>query len=158
MEDVLQRHFNSSKDFRSMHTLLVRLLATFLLVSLCCSLSLTGSWIFSGCLQMLCLSRVSVSNPTIRPADLLEASRLCFADAKANMLHGKQRKPAHGTEEEDPGGLTCASSAGLSILELCLIIAMKHLNDVYEGEPFNLQMVHNGTMTSHFLSRLLTCT
>lgn len=34
---------------------------------------------------------------------------------------------------------------GLSILELCLIIAMKHLNDVYEGEPFNLQMVHNGT-------------
>lgn len=90
VEDVLQRHFNSSKDFRSMHMLL-----------------------------MLCLSRVSVAKPTIKPADLLEASRLCFADAKANMLHG------------------------LSILELCLIIAMKHLNDVYEGEPFNLQMVHN---------------
>lgn len=35
--------------------------------------------------------------------------------------------------------------SGLSILELCLIIAMKHLNDLYEGEPFNLQMVHNGT-------------
>lgn len=34
--------------------------------------------------------------------------------------------------------------AGLTILELCLVIAMKHLNDVYEGEPFNLQMVHNG--------------
>lgn len=34
--------------------------------------------------------------------------------------------------------------SGLSILELCLVIAMKHLNDVYEGEPFNLQMVHNG--------------
>lgn len=69
---------------------------------------------------MLCLSRVSVSKPSIKPADVLEASRLYFADAKANMLHG------------------------LSILELCLIIAMKHLNDVYEGEPFNLQMVHNG--------------
>lgn len=40
--------------------------------------------------------------------------------------------------------------AGLSILELCLIIAMKHLNDVYEGEPFNLQMVHNG-MTGNLL-------
>ncbi|KAL6115195.1 orc4 [Pungitius sinensis] len=90
VEEVLRRHFNSSKDFRSLHTLL-----------------------------MLCLSRVTVAKPCIRPADLLEASRLSFADAKANMLHG------------------------LSILELCLIIAMKHLNDVYEGEPFNLQMVHN---------------
>ncbi|XP_032362448.1 origin recognition complex subunit 4 [Etheostoma spectabile] len=88
--DVLQRHFNSTKDFRSMHMLL-----------------------------MLCLSRVSVAKPAVQPADLLEASRLCFSDAKANILHG------------------------LSILELCLIIAMKHLNDVYEGEPFNLQMVHN---------------
>uniref|UniRef100_A0A8C6WUI7 Origin recognition complex subunit 4 n=1 Tax=Neogobius melanostomus TaxID=47308 RepID=A0A8C6WUI7_9GOBI len=63
--------------------------------------------------------RVTVAKPCIKPADVLEASRVCFADAKANMLHG------------------------LSILELCLIIAMKHLNDVYEGEPFNLQMVHN---------------
>lgn len=90
VEDALQRHFNSSKDFRSLHTLL-----------------------------MLCLSRVTVAKPSIKPADVLEASRMCFADAKANMLHG------------------------LSILELCLIIAMKHLNDVYEGEPFNLQMVHN---------------
>lgn len=33
---------------------------------------------------------------------------------------------------------------GLSVLEICLIIAMKHLNDVYEGEPFNFQMVYNG--------------
>nr|XP_020447562.1 origin recognition complex subunit 4 [Monopterus albus] len=90
VEEVLQKHFNSSKDFRSKHMLL-----------------------------MLCLSRVSVANPAIKPADVLEASRLCLADAKANMLHG------------------------LSILELCLIIAMKHLNDIYEGEPFNLQMVHN---------------
>lgn len=39
----------------------------------------------------------------------------------------------------------CVASSGLSVLELCLVIAMKHLNDVYEGEPFNLQMVHNGT-------------
>ncbi|KAM9767093.1 origin recognition complex subunit 4 [Menidia menidia] len=90
VEEVLQRHFNSSKDFRSLHTLLLP-----------------------------CLCRVSVSKPSIRPADLLDASRLCLADAKANMLHG------------------------LSILELCLVIAMKHLHDVYEGEPFNLQMVHN---------------
>ncbi|XP_053710587.1 origin recognition complex subunit 4 isoform X1 [Synchiropus splendidus] len=90
VEEVLRRHFNSSKDFRSMQMLL-----------------------------MFCLGRVSIKNPTVRPVDLQEASRLCFSDAKANMLHG------------------------LSILELCLIIAMKHLNDIYEGEPFNLQMVHN---------------
>ncbi|XP_036401578.1 origin recognition complex subunit 4 isoform X1 [Megalops cyprinoides] len=89
-EAVLQKHFNASKDFRSLHMLL-----------------------------MLALSRVTVSNPAIRPADLLEASRLCTADSKANVLHG------------------------LSILELCLIIAMKHLNDIYDGEPFNFQMVHN---------------
>uniref|UniRef100_A0A8C7J2F4 Origin recognition complex subunit 4 n=1 Tax=Oncorhynchus kisutch TaxID=8019 RepID=A0A8C7J2F4_ONCKI len=88
--DVLQRHYNSSKDFRSLHLLL-----------------------------MLALSRVSASKPAIKPTDLLEASRVCMVDSKANILHG------------------------LSILELCLIIAMKHLNDIYEGEPFNFQMVHN---------------
>ncbi|XP_077584003.1 origin recognition complex subunit 4 [Stigmatopora nigra] len=90
VEEVLQRHFNFSTDFRSMHMLL-----------------------------MLCLSRISTVNPTIKPADVLEASKLYFSDAKSNMLHG------------------------LSILELCLIIAMKHLSDIYEGEPFNFQMVHN---------------
>lgn len=58
-EEVLQRHFNSSRDFRSLHALL-----------------------------MLCLSRVSIAKPAITPADLLEASRSCLADAKANMLHG----------------------------------------------------------------------
>lgn len=98
---------------------------------------------------MFCLSRVSVAKPAIKPADLLEASRLCFADAKANMLHGENK-----IEGETPSALSpigshrlhlCLFPPGLSILELCLVIAMKHLNDVYEGEPFNLQMVHNGT-------------
>ncbi|KAK0149699.1 Origin recognition complex subunit 4 [Merluccius polli] len=90
VEEVLQRQFNSTKDFRSLHRLL-----------------------------MVSLSRVSASNPTIKPADLVDASRLFSADSKTNILHG------------------------LSILELCLIIAMKHLNDIYDGEPFNLQMVYN---------------
>ncbi|CAL8308156.1 unnamed protein product [Merluccius merluccius] len=90
VEEVLQRQFNSTKDFRSLHRLLM--------VSLC---------------------RVSASNPTIKPADLVDASRLFSADSKTNILHG------------------------LSILELCLIIAMKHLNDIYDREPFNLQMVYN---------------
>ncbi|XP_066544109.1 origin recognition complex subunit 4 isoform X2 [Amia ocellicauda] len=90
VEDVLKKYFHSSKDIRSLHMLLI-----------------------------LTLSRVTVSNPAIRAADLLETSRLCTADSKANILHG------------------------LSILELCLIIAMKHLSDIYDGEPFNFQMVHN---------------
>nr|XP_006005569.1 PREDICTED: origin recognition complex subunit 4 [Latimeria chalumnae]XP_006005570.1 PREDICTED: origin recognition complex subunit 4 [Latimeria chalumnae] len=90
VEDVLQKHFNSSKDVRSLHALL-----------------------------MLALSQVTVSNPHIKSTNLLEASRLCSMDSKANLLHG------------------------LSVSELCLIIAMKHLNDIYDGEPFNFQMVYN---------------
>ncbi|XP_062852971.1 origin recognition complex subunit 4 [Trichomycterus rosablanca] len=88
--EILQKHFNSSTDFRSLHSLL-----------------------------LLAVSRISVSNPSLKASDLLEASRMSSADSKGNILHG------------------------LSILELCLIIAMKHLNDIYEGEPFNFQMVHN---------------
>ena len=48
-------------------------------------------------------------------------------------------------------GLLGHLSPGLSILELCLVIAMKHLNDIYDGEPFNLQMVYNGTQ--HHINR-----
>lgn len=92
VEDVLQRHFNSSTDFRSMHTLLVRPAPPPPVWSL--HLSLLPHPSFSrGHLQMFCLSRVSISKPTIRPADVLEASRMCFADAKASMLHGERRNP-----------------------------------------------------------------
>lgn len=38
---------------------------------------------------MLCLSRVTLAKPTIKASDLLDASRLCLADCKTNMLHGK---------------------------------------------------------------------
>ncbi|XP_020367436.1 origin recognition complex subunit 4 isoform X2 [Rhincodon typus] len=58
VEDILQKHFNSSKDFRSLHMLL-----------------------------MLTLSHVTVSNPNIRPTDLLAASRQYMMDSKANVLH-----------------------------------------------------------------------
>ena len=33
---------------------------------------------------------------------------------------------------------------GLSILELCLVIAMKHLTEIYDGEPFNFEMIYSG--------------
>ena len=37
--------------------------------------------------------------------------------------------------------------SGISILELCLIIAMKHLTEIYEGEPFNFEMVLRGRLS-----------
>ncbi|NXA10193.1 ORC4 protein, partial [Sapayoa aenigma] len=70
-------------------------------------------------LLMLAGSAVTVHHPLLTAADLQEASRHLRTDSKANIVHG------------------------LSVLEICLIIAMKHLNDVYDGEPFNFQMVYN---------------
>ncbi|CAH6788630.1 origin recognition complex subunit 4 isoform X2 [Phodopus roborovskii] len=70
-------------------------------------------------LLMLALNRVTVSHPFMTSADLMEAQHLCTLDSKASIIHG------------------------LSVLEMCLIIAMKHLNDIYEEEPFNFQMVYN---------------
>ncbi|XP_074885089.1 origin recognition complex subunit 4 isoform X1 [Buteo buteo] len=70
-------------------------------------------------LLMLAVSNVNVHHPLITASDLHEASKQSRMDSKANIVHG------------------------LSVLEICLIIAMKHLNDVYEGEPFNFQMVYN---------------
>uniref|UniRef100_A0A6G1R9I4 Origin recognition complex subunit 4 n=1 Tax=Hypotaenidia okinawae TaxID=2861861 RepID=A0A6G1R9I4_9GRUI len=70
-------------------------------------------------LLMLALSNVTVHHPLITASDLQEASKQYRPDSKANIVHG------------------------LSVLEICLIIAMKHLNDVYEGEPFNFQMIYN---------------
>ncbi|XP_069588991.1 origin recognition complex subunit 4 [Ranitomeya imitator] len=70
-------------------------------------------------LLLLTLCRVNVSHPHLNAADFVEAYRLRSMDSKANILHG------------------------LSVLEMCLVIAMKHLQDIYSGEPFNFQMVHN---------------
>ncbi|NXV02843.1 ORC4 protein, partial [Cettia cetti] len=70
-------------------------------------------------LLMLAVSAVSVQHPLLTAADLQEARRQHSSDSRANIVHG------------------------LSVLEICLIIAMKHLNEVYDGEPFNFQMVYN---------------
>nr|CAB3264577.1 origin recognition complex subunit 4 [Phallusia mammillata] len=71
--------------------------------------------------QILFLPVCSLSqeHQEITPADIAESSQLIFNDSKANILHG------------------------VSVLELCLIIAMSHLTNIYEGEPFNFQMVYN---------------
>ncbi|NWU44376.1 ORC4 protein, partial [Hylia prasina] len=70
-------------------------------------------------LLMLAVSAVTAQHPLLTPADLQEARRHHSSDSRANIVHG------------------------LSVLEICLIIAMKHLNEVYDGEPFNFQMVYN---------------
>ncbi|XP_072469268.1 origin recognition complex subunit 4 isoform X2 [Notamacropus eugenii] len=70
-------------------------------------------------LLMLALSHITSSRPFIIPTDLIEANHSCSMDSKANIVHG------------------------LSVLEICLLIAMKHLNDIYQDEPFNFQMVYN---------------
>lgn len=33
---------------------------------------------------------------------------------------------------------------GISVLELCLVIAMKHLSEIYRNTPFNFEMVYKG--------------
>ncbi|XP_022197552.2 origin recognition complex subunit 4 [Nilaparvata lugens] len=35
---------------------------------------------------------------------------------------------------------------GLSVLEICLIIAMSHQNEIYDGDPFNFEMIANRYM------------
>ncbi|KAL3836424.1 hypothetical protein ACJMK2_021857 [Sinanodonta woodiana] len=57
--------------------------------------------------------------PRLKPAMFVESMKISTSDSKSAMLHG------------------------VSILELCLIIAMKHLTDIFEGEPFNFEMVYN---------------
>ena len=40
----------------------------------------------------------------------------------------------------DPVALTIRD---LSILEICILIAVKHICDIYDNEPFNFEMVHH---------------
>lgn len=74
------------------------------------------------CLQQLLVypvSQLSEDHPQLEGSDFQESMKLLTTDTKSAMLHG------------------------VSVLELCLIIAMKHITDIYEGEPFNFEMVYN---------------
>ncbi|XP_068716512.1 origin recognition complex subunit 4-like isoform X1 [Montipora foliosa] len=70
--------------------------------------------------RLLALPVCSISHdhPFIEPKDLIDAQSKLAVDCKAAML------------------------CGVSVLELCLIIAMKHLTTTFEGEPFNFEMVY----------------
>lgn len=63
--------------------------------------------------------QVTETRPHLTASSFVESMKLLTVDTKSSMLHG------------------------ISILELCLIIAMKHLTDIYEGEPFNFEMIYS---------------
>ena len=48
-------------------------------------------------------------------------------------------------EKEAVSAILC----GISVLELCLVIAMKHVQDISEDEPFNFEMVYSGELLRH---------
>lgn len=47
---------------------------------------------------------------------------------------------AYSTSLEDSKSVTIQ---GLSVLELALVIAMMHLTEIYDGEPFNFEIIYN---------------
>ena len=51
------------------------------------------------------------------------------------------RSAAEATSMLEASNSVSSQVADLSILELCLLIAIKHLSQIYEGEPFNFEMV-----------------
>lgn len=70
-------------------------------------------------LLLLPVCRLSRDHPFLQSTDLIESCQYLTMDSKAAMLHG------------------------VSVLELCLIIAMKHLTTHHDGDPVNFQMVYN---------------
>lgn len=70
-------------------------------------------------LMIIPVCKLCCAHPRVNTVDFLEAGKLLGTDSKSAMLHG------------------------VSVLQLCLIIAMKHLTDLYEGDPFNFEMVYN---------------
>lgn len=63
--------------------------------------------------------RLSENHPTLLVSDFIDSFKLITTDSKSSLLQG------------------------LSILEICLIIAMKHLTEIYDGEPFNFEIVYS---------------
>ena len=70
-------------------------------------------------LLTLPVAKLSMEHPFLTPTDIADSSSVIFSDPKLNMLRG------------------------VTVLELCLVIAMNHLTNIHDGEPFNFQMVYN---------------
>ncbi|XP_012274569.1 origin recognition complex subunit 4 [Orussus abietinus] len=67
----------------------------------------------------LAVSSLSEIHPQLEVNDFVEASKIFTQDDKVILLEG------------------------LSVLEMCLIIAMKHETEVYDSEPINFEMILN---------------
>jgi len=65
------------------------------------------------------VAKLSENHKRITAADIADSESIIFADTKLSMLRG------------------------VTMIELCLIIAMNHLSNISSGEPFNFQMVYN---------------
>ncbi|XP_066596316.1 origin recognition complex subunit 4-like [Prorops nasuta] len=65
------------------------------------------------------VSTLSEKHQSLEVNDFVEASKMFSRDDKVLMLEG------------------------LSVLEICLIIAMKHETEIYDGEPLNFESVFN---------------
>ncbi|CAL4140849.1 unnamed protein product, partial [Meganyctiphanes norvegica] len=74
--------------------------------------STEAKWILT-----LCMSNINEASPYLTSEMFSSSQSLMTSEAKTNIFHG------------------------LSVLQLCLVVAMKHLTTVYEGEPFNFEMV-----------------
>ncbi|XP_045106993.1 origin recognition complex subunit 4-like isoform X2 [Portunus trituberculatus] len=68
--------------------------------------------------KVMCLAQLDEGNTRLTPQMFSRAEALVTQDARTNTVRG------------------------LSALQLCLVIAMKHLAEVYDGEPFNFEMVY----------------
>lgn len=71
-------------------------------------------------IQLLPVGQLTAAHPHLLPSDFILSQTLLHSDSSAAML------------------------TGLSVLELCLLIAVRHLSDITCGEPFNFEMVYSG--------------
>lgn len=70
-------------------------------------------------LLLLPVSLLSSNHPRLEPGDFIDAFNFSAGDSRYNALQG------------------------LSVVEISLIIAMMHLTEIYDGEPFNFEMVYH---------------
>lgn len=63
------------------------------------------------------ISQVNDTHPTIKPEDITQIWSMYESDDKIQLM------------------------LGLSVLELCLIIAMKHHSEIYDRDPFNFEII-----------------
>ncbi|XP_055919525.1 origin recognition complex subunit 4 [Eupeodes corollae] len=68
------------------------------------------------------ITHINDSHPTIKPEDISHISSVYESDDKVQLM------------------------CGLSVLELCLIITMKHHSEIYDRDPFNFEIIFSRFM------------